>query len=302
MEQVKANEEFISKVVDEINKLRHNPQSYAEKVRKYATYFKGKILKIPELIPIMTSEGAEAFEEAAHYLDSLNALPALKFSSGLTHVANEALSDIQKLEDVDKLNDLSVDEYIDKHGEVVGHFAQAVDFGSSLPELVVINLLVDDGDSSRGNRANLVDTKYKLVGVSTGNHAVYHNCTVLMYARHFFGKNEKYEELSDDNYEDEDKKKKNEIKEIQQKLNVVRRTSVNKDPNVSDVQKSLAKANIGSSQQKQDDDFDLPEGVVKIEKKSKVIVESGVKKVVTTITTHKEDGSTDVEVTKEVMK
>ena len=203
MERVKNTEDFRLRVIDEINMVRRNPQDYAEKIRKYATYFKGKILKIPETTPIMTTEGPKAFEEAAFYLDNLDSLPQLKYCPGLTHSAHDALLDIQKLEDVNEMDELNIDTYLEKHGEIVGHFAQAVDFGSSTPELVVINLLVDDGDENRSNRMNIIDNKYKLIGVSTGSHPVYHNCTVLMYARHFFSKNETPGDLSDDNYEED---------------------------------------------------------------------------------------------------
>ena len=44
MDQVKLNEDFRARVIEEINLVRGDPQTYAEKVRKYATYFKGKIL------------------------------------------------------------------------------------------------------------------------------------------------------------------------------------------------------------------------------------------------------------------
>jgi hypothetical protein len=299
MEQVKSMEEFRLKVIEEINLVRKNPQDYAEKVRKFATFFKGKILKIPEQIPIMTTEGSSAFEEAACFLDNLDSLAALKYSPGLTHSAHDALIDIQKLEDVDMLGDLNIDTYLDKHGQVIGHFAQAVDFGSSLPELVVINLLVDDGDLNRGNRANIINPKYKLIGVSTGSHSVYHNATVLMYARHFFSLNEVPGDLSDENYESKEDKKQ-EIKEINQKLNVVRRTSLAKNDfdnlagkfiNVKIDEEKLAKI--------EEDDVDLPEGVARIERQEKVVTENGFKKKIVKLIKHMEDGTIETEIFKE---
>jgi uncharacterized protein YkwD len=366
MEKVKNTEEFRLRVIDEINFVRRNPQSYAEKIRKFATYFKGKILKIPETTPIMTSEGAKAFEEAAFYLDNLDSLPNLKYCPGLAHSAHEALLDIQKYEDINELDILNIDAYLSKHGKVVGHFAQAVDFGSSSPELVVINLLVDDGDNSRGNRMNILDPKFKLIGVSTGNHLVYHNCTVLMYASHFFNNNESPGELSDENYESEEEEvietqtKTVEVKTTQStsknknisnmpennKLNVLRRSSLDKkyeefheesgdyvksitnisgkNKNNKDDTKSLTrqlidmklkekyheaemveegkKILISENKKKSnlsDDDFDLPEGVLKIEKSEKIVVESGIKKKVVKVIKHMEDGTVETEIYKE---
>jgi len=245
----------------------------------------------------MTTEGAPAFEEAAKVLDNLDSMDPLKYSSGLTHVAHDALLDIQKLEDLDKLGELSIETYFEKHGEVIGHFAQAVDFGSSIPELVVINLLVDDGDKNRGNRANIINSKYKLIGVSTGSHSVYNNCTVLMYARHFYNLNEKPGNLSDENYEDSSKsKKKKEIKEINQKMNIVRRSSLAmKDKADSELaHKTETQLNV-----KAEEDFHIPEGYSKIERQEKIITENGVKKKVVKLIKHKTDGSIETELTKE---
>jgi hypothetical protein len=294
MEQIKNIEEFRSKVIEEINEVRKYPQKYAEKIRKFAKYFKGKVLKIPEIIPIMTTEGAKAFEEAAKFLDNHDSRDPLKYSPGLTHVAHEALKDIQKLEDVDQLANLQIEDYIEKHGQVVGHFAQAVDFGSSLAELVVINLLVDDGDLNRGNRSNIIDDKFKLIGVSTGTHSIYHNCTVIMYARHFYSKGDTVDDnLSDDNYEnDKITKKKEEIKEINKGLNIVRKSSLGKVKYV-EVDEDEGKKNEA------DDDFDLPEGVLKIEKQEKIITEGGVKKKVIKLVKYKEDGTIETEIFKE---
>lgn len=368
MEKVKNTEEFRLRVIDEINFVRRNPQSYAEKIRKFSTYFRGKILKIPETTPIMTSEGVKAFEEAAFHLDNLDSMPNLKYCPGLAHSAHEALHDIQKFEDINELDILNIDSYLSKHGKVVGHFAQAVDFGSSSPELVVINLLVDDGDSSRGNRINILDPKFKLIGVSTGNHLVYQNCTVLMYASHFYNNNETPGDLSDENYESHEEEisetqiKTSEVKTTTKsaylknknasnmpennKLNVLRRSSldkkyeefneesgdyvksitniagknkINKDETksltrqlidmklkekyhkaeeVEEGQKILISENKKTSNIS-DDDFDLPEGVMKIEKSEKIVVESGIKKKVVKVIKHMEDGTVETEIYKE---
>jgi hypothetical protein len=293
MEQLKHNEEFRLRVITEINQVRTNPQKYAEKIRKYASYFKGKVLKVPEIIPIMTAEGPAAFEEAASFLDNLDKLDPLKYSPGLTHIAHDILTDIQKYDNIDELNDMKLDSYINKHGQIVGHLAEAVDFGSSLAELVVINLLVDDGDLTRGNRANIINPKYKIVGVSTGIHPVYHNSTVVIYCRHFYALNEEVGDLSDDNYEPASERR---------KMSVVRRSSLGKQYVYVD-DKETANSNVNLNTKSKtpdvDDDFDLPEGVSKIERQEKIVEEKGVKKKIVKVTKHMEDGSIVTEIFKE---
>jgi hypothetical protein len=294
MEYLKLSEDFRHRVINEINQVRTNPQKYAEKIRKYKAYFKGKILKVPEIIPIMTTEGPSAFEEAARFLDNLDAMEPLKYSAGLTHVAHDALKDIQKFDDIDQLSDLGLDTYINNHGQILGHLAQAVDFGSSIPELVVINLLVDDGDLNRGNRDNIINPKYKLVGVSTGNHPVYHNCTVVIYCRHFYEKDQDPGELSDENYEDEKTTPINDAKE--QKINVVRRTSL--DKKYIFVDEPIEKVVTAPAKQ-EDDDFCLPEGVMKLERQEKLVNENGVNKKIVKVIKHMEDGTVKTEIFKE---
>ena len=50
--------------------------------------------------------------------------------------------------------------------------------------MAVLNqLIVDDGLSSRGNRNNLFDTKFKYIGIHTGDHSKYGNITVLCFAK-----------------------------------------------------------------------------------------------------------------------
>jgi len=48
-----------------------------------------------------------------------------------------------------------------------------------------------------------------------------------------------------------------------------------------------------------DDDFDLPEGVIKIERQEKIVTEGTTKKKITKIKRFKEDGTVEVELLKE---
>ena len=133
----------------------------------------------------------------------------LEYNANLYHISEDSLKEIQKFQDVSQMNELDIDSIIEKHGQVIGAFAQAVDFGSTLAELAIANLFVDDGDQTRGNRQNLLNPKFKLIGVSTGSHKAYQNSTVILFARHFFEKGVKPGDLSDDNYTTESPKRSN---------------------------------------------------------------------------------------------
>ena len=278
MDPFKNSDDFRLKILEEINLVRKEPQNYADKIRKYLPLFKGKILKIPESIPILYSEGPKAFEEAAFFLDNCNFVSPLKYSPGLTHAAHDALIEIQHKEEVDSLCELEVEGFIKKHGQVIGYFGQAVDFGSSFPELVVVNLLVDDGDQLRSNRANIMNPNFKLLGISTGPHPVYHKCTVLFYSRHFYQLEEEPGELSDDNYDSQYDK--NKSKELQQT-------------------KALKESSNSKEKSLEIDEMDLPQGIVKIEKQEKIVNEGGLKRKIIKVIKHLENGDIETEIFKE---
>ena len=83
---------FSKEVIEYFNMVRSNPKKFASIIREYKQYFKGKVLRVPNSkVGIMTKEGADAFEEAAKYLDSVKAINTVKYNVGLTHVAKEVV-------------------------------------------------------------------------------------------------------------------------------------------------------------------------------------------------------------------
>ncbi len=108
----------------------------------------------------------------------------------MANIATNSLNDILPLTDFDQMDSMNLDDYIDKYGIVVGSFAQALDFGSPLPEMVVTNLIVDDGDFDRGNRKNMFRSKYKIVGIAHGMHNEFKSTTVIIYCQNFYSKGE----------------------------------------------------------------------------------------------------------------
>ncbi len=83
---------FLSELIKEINKVRTNPISYADKIDGYKHYFNNNILKLPnENIGTSTQEGPEAYDECAKFLRTINPLCEQIGSKGLTRMANELL-------------------------------------------------------------------------------------------------------------------------------------------------------------------------------------------------------------------
>jgi len=164
-------------LLKEVNELRTNPKGYAEKIEKNKQYFKDKIYRHPDdKNKVRTEEGAEAYDEAIDFLkNKAVAVEALTPSKGLNKIAIDILTEYQK--DIDAKLDL--DAIIGKHGTLQGAYKQVVQFGSSRPEQIIINLVVSDGDKTRGQRDALLMEDMKKVGVAYGTHETYRNLTVI---------------------------------------------------------------------------------------------------------------------------
>lgn len=171
---------FLKELLKEVNTLRENPKGYADKVLRYKSYFSGNILRIPgSKAGIQTEEGPAAYEEAADFLLSAPPVAKMTPSKGLTKIANEILSTIQN-SDPDALDDIDMNEVIEKYGSFGGNFSRAMEFGGENPEQVIMNLLVNDGDKSRSQRDSLLSDDLKLIGLATGKHEAFGNCTIII--------------------------------------------------------------------------------------------------------------------------
>ena len=179
-------EDFDKDIVSELNNLRTNPQSYIDPIREYKNYFhNNNILKLPGAkIGIQTSEGASAYEEAAIYLKTQKSIPELKCIKGLCKVAEQFLNEIQK-SSIDKIGEIDMEKIIKSIGTFSGSFSRAIDFGGTTPALVVSNLLVSDGDETRGQRNNIFNEDLKYVGIAHGEHKSFELCTVIVTCTQF---------------------------------------------------------------------------------------------------------------------
>ena len=176
---------FAQKVVEEVNKIRLNPKTYSNKIRGYLSCFQGNVLRIPKQPGLMTQEGPTAYREAADFLLSLPKLQPLSIDNGLTSVAQEMATELSHYEEFEQMNEIDRDSIIEKYGHDEGQFGESTDFGSMTPEMVVINLLVDDGDKNRSNRKMLFKETYRKIGCGCAPHSTYKSVTVIMFATNF---------------------------------------------------------------------------------------------------------------------
>jgi len=177
---------FKEELVNEINRLRTNPQNYTSTLKDYMTCFKGNSLIFPgATATIATEEGPQAYSEAINYLTNQSPREAVSPSKGLCRICEEFIALARQTEDIDAID---MDKIIKKYGSYGGSFSRAVDFGGETPENVVVYLTVCDGDKSRGQRNTLLNPDAKLVGVATGKHSVYGYFSVVITCSKFNNK------------------------------------------------------------------------------------------------------------------
>ena len=177
--------DFNQELVREINSLRTNPKKYSRTVAKYINYFKGKILRLPgSNAGIKTEEGPDAYREAADFLSKQPRIEALEPSKGLCRIAEDFISAVQQ-SDPNDLGNIDMEEIINKYGSFGGSFSRAMDFGGETPEQALVNLIVSDGDTSRGQRESLLSTEIKRIGVANGEHETYRHCTAIVTCTEF---------------------------------------------------------------------------------------------------------------------
>ena len=288
--------DFNEDLIMEINLLRTNPKKYAKTISKYMNYFKGNLLCLPDTnAGIQTEEGVEAFKEAVDFLNKQENLEPLKPSKGLCRIAEEFIAIYQK-PDSGELANKDMEDIINKYGSFSGSFSRAMDFVGETAEMAIINLVVSDGDPSRGQRESLLSNEIKKVGVANGEHEVYRHCSAIITSTEFDNTFDK-----DDNGLLTQSKPKN-IKSIEKNKNdeeKLNNLNEKKDENkenekINERVKTDKKKNTNGKE-------DLPLGVASINKTEKIVVENGDKKKVTKIIKVMEDGSQRIETIKEIL-
>ncbi len=73
-------------------------------------------------------------------------------------------------------------ERMNRYGKWNITAGENIDYGSSNGLRIILQLLVDDGVSSRGHRKNILNNEFNISGVSINTHIKYRNMCVITYA------------------------------------------------------------------------------------------------------------------------
>jgi hypothetical protein len=162
-------------VILELNKVRSNPQKYADLyIKPRLAYFDGNWYKEPGArATTITSEGRKAVEECYNVLINMKSVHLLFPQKGLCRAAAAHILDISLSgkDGHDGINGSSPWNRMNRYGKYNGSASENISYGPGTGRAIVIAFLIDDGVPSRGHRQNNMSTTVNCIGVSMGSWA-----------------------------------------------------------------------------------------------------------------------------------
>ncbi len=210
-------DEQVKVFVNEVNNFRQNPQSFIPHLEKLKTLFKESVLYREGELPIQTSEGIAAVDEAIEVLKTSHSLPAFQVDENLSKAAKLQVDDIgvKGLASHEGSNGSTVSDRIEQFCEWEGLCAENLDFGNRSGLNSLLSLIIDDGIINRGHRNNLLNENLLKIGVAAGPHKDYDTCFAITFVSNTRDKDKSFYDKATYKYQyPEDLKAKPEEKRI----------------------------------------------------------------------------------------
>lgn len=169
-------------VLDEMNRLRMDPQAYIPVLQEYRDQFQGDQVVRPGRVTIQTREGVAAVDEAIRFLRRQPPLPPLRPDRILSLTARDHVADQGPTGFVGHYGSDGWDfstRVVRRGGEPYG--GENISYGFDTAREVMIQLLVDDNIQDRGHRVNLFRPGYVRAGVGCGPHSLFYYMCVIDY-------------------------------------------------------------------------------------------------------------------------
>ena len=168
---------FKKEIITEINRARSDPNSYLLKIQEILNLQNPKEKKNAIIsingVKLRLIEGRSVLESAIEFLTTQKKVQKIKLLSAMDSAANELLENLIAKEGlIDSEQILYKDIYdpetrLNKHGKCFGAVDEIIDCGCFDAELLVISLIIGDGDENRLERNTLFLEEFKFGGIAT---------------------------------------------------------------------------------------------------------------------------------------
>jgi uncharacterized protein YkwD len=161
-------------IVAEINRARADPAGYARELRRYRSYYRDGIVRVPgRRIGLRTTEGTAPVDEAIGFLLRQPPLPPLTEAAHLRraaadHVADQGASGERGHRGRDGSN--PAERIRRRGGGLYGASGEVIAYGPEDAISFVRELIIDDGVPDRGHRILLFSPRFRFAGAACGRH------------------------------------------------------------------------------------------------------------------------------------
>ncbi len=172
-------------IILELNKVRTKPALYAsEYIEPRKSAFSGRIYRVSGQIDLMTNEGVSAVSECLRVLGKAAAVGILRPSIALSSATSDHRNDQGETGRTghDGSDKSSLKNRIERYGEWDIYIGENITYGPESAREVVVQLLIDDGVSSRGHRKNIMNRVFNYAGTAYGTHPLYGYMCVMDFA------------------------------------------------------------------------------------------------------------------------
>lgn len=165
-----------------MNALRSDPAKFAQLyLSEIMNYYDGEFLKYPNEIPILTHEGLGAVKELYNQLLTHPSLGVIYPSRGMSraaadHSLDQSITGKTSHNGTDRSDPFS---RMNRYGTWGKTASENIAYGNSEGLKIILQLAIDDGISPRGHRADLLNSDFRVGGVSISCHPEFgHSCTI----------------------------------------------------------------------------------------------------------------------------
>ena len=175
---------FTQEVINQVNRVRTNPQAYAAYLERFRPYYSADgLFHAPGRGTLRTHEGVAALEQAIRTLQHASAQEPITASDLLAGAGRELINAQQQSGQIGH-GSAPFDRMM-HYGVWQNMAGENVAYGAPTAEQVVYNLVVDDGERDRGHLKNILQPGFRVAGVSEGRHPIYGSICVIDFASDF---------------------------------------------------------------------------------------------------------------------